>query len=334
MWHCVTGTVLLLTALSWACGAPIEPKSVEGLSLSFEGQRISTRVWENVSFHKLHELPTEPEVFLIRPTRIRASEDGHVYIVDYGDMKVKRFGPQGRHVATYGYGVGSGPGELMNIVNSGTIGDSVVFLVDNRQRKISFFSSDGMLLDDVSTKERVYRYVVTFRGRTYSMMPTSGEQAVFSTSYGAETQQFGGSLQEDQAENSPMLLDGWINAYGEDLIYVPAYFPVIIRFNERGEVVYARSTLDLGKGEPPRIETTPGVRTVVADLLNSRIAIDKDNIYVYTRPDSSLVVDLYAAKTGDYRSSIRLPFGGGSRMMNGRVYDRRDSTVAVYAVER
>ena len=331
----VSAAALALSILQ-SCASPPDVDSVEGLTLTVKGQQTQERNWEDVSFRKLYELPVEADILLLRPLAFRFGDNGHVLVMDYGDMKVKRFGPDGKHVATYGTGIGAGPGDLSNMTDTGTIGDSIVYVVDDQLRRIVFFASDGRIIDHASPSGYVHRHLVTPGGRSYSMVFTS-ERMVFETRHGVDAAKFGDSLLIGQEHSHPFLLDGFIDTHGEQILFAPLYFPVVIRYDEAGSIVYARTTIDIGRAFPPRMEREDidgyASYKMVAKQLHHGPVVDGDKVYFHTRLDST-AIDIYDAKTGDYQSSISLPFRGLSLMMEGRIYHRRDTTIAVYAVQR
>ena len=90
-----------------------------------------------------------------------------MYVGDYGDMSVKAFDSLGQHITTYGQGMGSAPGEVQQMGNLGTIGDSVVFVYDSMNRRLTYFQPDGSLLRIEEPEIRFWRMVVTNNGRKY-----------------------------------------------------------------------------------------------------------------------------------------------------------------------
>lgn len=326
---CSLVAFLLCTFLFGACNARQDTVVVEGLTLDVNRQQVGERIWADVSLVPLHELPMEPDVYLVRPQTIKVDANGNVYVMDWGDMTVKRFNADGEYMTTYGSGVGSAPGELTSLFDMGALGDTIVYVLDKSAGRISLFASGGAFVETIPVPATYHRHVVTAAGRSYSM---SRGAANFVTSLGSDEKGFGNTLLEGQRENHFMLLDGFITTYGENMVYLPLYFPVIIQFDENGEYVYARTTPDFGYARPPKTTSPqPGFTGLDAELLQGFPVADGDRINVYSRADTS-AIDIYDAPTGDYRYSIAVPLGL-SLMRQDRVYHRRDTTIAVYAVE-
>lgn len=83
-------------------------------------------------------------------------ENGHLAIVYAGDYRLKAFTPAGEHVATYGNGRGRGPGRVITLTDGGVWRDSLVYLVDPRQRRVSFFDEEG----DFMRAEDIWQYLL------------------------------------------------------------------------------------------------------------------------------------------------------------------------------
>lgn len=329
-----TCTALWVCAVLFgACNSPGDSVTIEGLTLEVWEQGATERIWADVSFNLLHELPLpkEPDVYLLKPEGIRVDADGHVYVNDWGDMTVKRFNAHGEYVTTYGSGIGSAPGEFLSIFDTSTVGDSMVYVLDLRAERISLFASGGSFVKTKVAPHRAIELSVTPIGRSYFLLTTGGA-SVFETSLGSETRGFGTTLLEGQRYNDFMMLSGFLTTYGENMVYLPMYFPAIIQYNPNGELVYARTTPDFGHTVPPRTSSpAPHFTRLEAKTIQMFPVADSDRINVYSRTDTT-AIDVYDAPTGDYLHSIALPFGT-SIMRQNRIYNRRDTTIVVYSVD-
>ena len=329
--HSKKTAILLCVLLIGACNSRDRYVTVEGLTLDVQAQQMTDRIWADVSLTLLHELPMEPDVILVRTESIDVDADGHVYASDWGDMTVKRFNAHGEYVTTYGSGIGRAPGELTSIFDTGPMGDSMVYVLDMRAQRISHFASGGAFAKTIEAPYHAVRMAVTPGGRSYYRF-TSGGASVFETSFESEKRGFGNALLERQRYNDFMMLSGDLTTYGENMVYLPRFFPAIMQYNQNGELVYARTTPDFGHTVPPRTSNpTPYFTRLEAKMIQSLPVADGDRINVYSRTDTT-AIDVYDAPTGDYLHSIALPFGA-SIMRQNRMYNRRDTTIAVYAVE-
>ena len=129
-------SILLLFLLLGACRPTREWGSIEGLTIVAQRQTVSERNWEEVSLRELFVMPREPDVLLLTAGPIEVDAQGYMYIMDVGDMTIKRFDPNGHYVAAYG-GRGEGPGEFNIFSDMGFVGDSILYVVIDRI--LSFF---------------------------------------------------------------------------------------------------------------------------------------------------------------------------------------------------
>ncbi len=279
-------------ALFWGACRPasesVEEVPIAGLALPVVGQAIAERVWQNATLRQSHVIPVEPEVLLYRPGQVRVDTKGYIYVTDYGDYKVKRFNPEGIYVNSVGAGMGDGPGEVMSIVDVQIPGDSLLFLLDDEIRRISYFSLDGAFLRSESTEESIWRYRVTPEGRSYGMTLRLPDDLLFQTRKGADVIPFGTVL-EGQSSDRKGLLDGYIATYGERMIYVPRFYPVIVQYAPDGSVAYSRATPDIWSSQAPAVETQtmPGavITRVMGPSLNRSVSVDGNMLYVHSRAE-------------------------------------------------
>ncbi len=263
--------------------------------------------------------------------------------MDAGDMTIKRFDPNGHYVAAYG-GRGEGPGEFNIFSDMGLVDDSILYVTDPNNHRISFFAVEsGAFVHSVSNIQAV-RYRVTPEGRAFwPELVSTKTDSLFATIKGTETRQFG-TLLDDQSMFSKILLAGRIVTYGERMIYVPSRFPIIMQYDSTGSVVYARSTPDLGRVEVPVVNTEGLSGGFATGIRGSNIqgtsAVYGDRLVIYAFVgQSTKAFDIYDADTGDYQSSISLPWGRSTpiALYNpalDRIWQVQDTLVTVYAVER
>ena len=273
-------------------------------------QRTTTRAWRDIDVHKLFEL--SPDSFL-NPIGVKVDRNGNIYVADFGDMTVKRFGPDGTYKASYGEGSGQGPGELISILDLGAVADSLVYIVDNTARRILLFSFSGAFLRHEAYDTPPVRYQMTGGGRGYTLI--SHNATLFRSQYGEEVTDFG-ALVDNQTGHGYALATGVIATHGEGMIYVPIHFPVIVRYNPDGSVAYARTTPDYGRAESPEWETMDlgGTRAyrVMGGSLHGDVAVNEEEVFVHVlMPPDEDAIDVYRAETGDYVYSLRLPDSSG-----------------------
>ena len=127
------GSALLCAVLA-ACQGPanvdgIDADALPVLSIS-EEFRIGSIDDPVVGFSNIGAVAVDP--------------DGNVYVLELQDVEVRVFDPSGTPLRRIG-GSGEGPGEFTQPRSIGFRGDTL-WVHDSRQRRISMFSPDGMLL--------------------------------------------------------------------------------------------------------------------------------------------------------------------------------------------
>ena len=106
------------------------------------------------------------EGVLNRPQYLDVDSDGNIYIMDWGDVDIKVFTPEGRLTRTIGR-KGQGPGEFDTPASFKISKDNTIFLLSGRQRRISILNLTGEYISgfgvdgfssnmDIDSSNRVY----------------------------------------------------------------------------------------------------------------------------------------------------------------------------------
>ncbi|MDE2826443.1 MAG: hypothetical protein OXL40_03915 [Bacteroidota bacterium] len=321
------------------CNSDTGHVTVEGLSMPVQRQTSIEREWREVSLRQLYEVPRESGIELYRRGPFTIGPDGALYFRDIGDMKIKQFDADGYFKHSYGR-LGEGPGEFSFFTDAAILGDSVLYVIDPYRRIVSFFAVDSATFLYSIPDIHAYRYRITRSGRAY--WNDINSDSLLGTRIGEQDARFFGTIIEDQSVEHTLLMGGKIVPYQEDIVYVSTRYPILVRFDSIGTVIYARATPDLEKAEPPsleRLNTSTGFGTRVAGRsLNGISEIYGDKLVVYAFVSGSeKAFDVYDAATGDYEYSISMPWGRISYAsydpIRKRVWQVRDTTVVVYAVE-
>lgn len=299
-------------------------------------QAVSERIWQRFAIRELYSLPSveEEDVVLFNPSGLVTDSRSNVYVMDYGDMQLKAFDPEGRFLRSYGNGPGEGPGEFTQVMDYAVFRDSVLYVVDSFRRRISYFALDGRFLDSESTELGFVRYEKTASGRSYGM--SIGSEFLFATGNDAGIVRFGTVL-KNQAMEDAIRLSGNIATYRGDLVYSSDYFPIVLRYDSTGSLVYARATPDYGDHVPVSVErrTFSGGVSFLPDGERKYVGITviRDRFYVRVLGDPT-AFDIYDARTGEYESSIAMPSRGHYFVTPERAYQVKDTTVVVYAIDQ
>ena len=281
------------------------------LAIPIQAQAGIEREWQQVSLRQLYELPREPGIELYMPGPFTLGSDGALYYMDPGDMKIKHFDADGYFKQSYG-GLGEGPGKFNIFTEADIIGDSVLYVNDPNRRTVSFFAVDSATFLYSIPNIHAHKYKITQGGRAYWI--DLGGDSLLGTSVGEHNARFFGQLITEQTQAHILLKGGHVIPYQEDIIYVSSRFPILMRYDSTGTMIYARATPDFERAEPPsteRLNTSTGfVARMPSRSINGHSEVYGDKLVVYADVSASeKAFDVYDAATGDYEYSISLPWG-------------------------
>ncbi|MCY3615811.1 MAG: hypothetical protein OXH03_12075 [Bacteroidetes bacterium] len=328
---------LLLVTIGYNSGT--EYVTLEGLAIPVQLQANVEREWRQVSLRQLYEVPRESGIELYMPGPFRIGSDGALYYMDPGDMKIKHFDADGYFKHSYG-GLGEGPGEFRVFTEAGILGDSVLYVTDFTRRAISFFAVDSSTFLYRIPNIHAHKYRITQGGRAYWIDLES--DSLLGTSTSKHDARSIGTMIKGQSAVHRLLTGGHIAPYQEDIVYIPSKYPILIRYDSAGTVIYARATPDFEAAELPsleRLDTAVGFGTRVRGRsLYGHSETYGDKLVLYADVSASeKAFDVYDAATGDYEYSVSMPWGriyfASYDPMRKRVWQVRDTTVAVYAVD-
>ena len=308
-----------------------------------EEQQTSERVWENVSVSRMFEFPVEEEIMLYNPQRIIPDTNGDMYVVDYGVYQILRFDSTGNYIMSYGSGTGYAPGEFLSITSVELAYDSLIYVTDSNNARISFFSkATGSLIDSrvFDRQAPPYRHAITDTGIEYFFRTFS--KLSFESNYRDRSVEFG-ELVEGDRYASHLVAAGVIETYKDRMIYVPSRFPVIMVYDVNGSLVRAKKTMTLDGFEEPQLirYVTNGIESyrIEGDRVNSiRVSVVGDELLLQSKSYSGAedrIVDVYEAGSLEYKYSFRLDHYYPVSITNDRIYQRtRDGTVIVHSINR
>ncbi len=102
---------------------------------------------------------SDEESLLINPIDINADSMGNIYVLDMGDVTIKKYNSQGKYIQSIGR-KGQGPGEfqrpwLIQISNQNNIN-----VLDTGSRKITAFRADGSHLNTINTRIPIDQFTI------------------------------------------------------------------------------------------------------------------------------------------------------------------------------
>ncbi len=333
---CVQGEEYSSTERDESSVQGVEMGDDYALTTQIRGERFFTRKWTRPDIEKVASLSEGKNYTLFTPRPGEVSEDGRIYIYDYGDYTVKTFTRRGKYVTTYGYGRGQGPGEMTMMTDVGVWRDSLVYVVDPRQSRVSFFDENGEFVWSELYETRVARLALTEDSTAFEATPPSvpsfmtitfpsGRQTVISQLFSRDVH--------------PIMLDGSFHTLNNRLLYVPLYFPILLSFSAEDTVGIAHPTPDYGQPRPrPQTRNEENQVSAPSTRFHWRVT-HQDSVLSVEIPNSnvdSLQFDLYDTREMEYMHSVRLPIdesGAHYAYGTGTLVTHEDASINIYEVQ-
>lgn len=314
-----------------ACRNDPESIAIDGYPFAVERQETRTRIWNDISPELVAVLDSTAGVH--RPLDLFADQDGNLFVTDFGDYRIKRFDALGNLVQVYGNGKGRAPGEFEypEYASLDPLGN--VWVPDWAAQRLAIFSSEGEWQRDISLDYRPMGIGHLSDGRYYVHI-TSGRRSPVEGMFGLYRGEdllvrFGAS------EAHPRRVGGEIVVVDDDLVFSPSMLEFIVRYDESGDVLYARETLQQA---PDSVLQEKAAASPFGPplMLKTSIGHDAGQIYidawVLAEIRNAVVIDVYSAADGAYEHSFELPERRSMGMVVGgnTVYALRDTAVAAY----
>ena len=333
------GAVFVSLSYAIAFVSDRSPKAVELRTAFLSGERApkaqstAVRVWRKPAFEKTIVLDSTT---LKAPMIMRADDSGNIYVLDWSDLRVKEFSPDGKLLKAFGEVTGS-PDAFVNPTGFSVESDGNVWVCDPRQERISGFNADGSKRT-VTPKNSIYRIAAV--GDVLITMATPGGNSLFET-YDLSGQQLKsfGELLVDQP-NKGIILDGDILADAESrgFIYGGMYLGVLGAYDADGKQRFLVQTID---GAPrPTVLDTEGRKKVKPNTTRSVLSMSVlgNELYVLsgvnvggTAGSGGKVLDIYDKQDGHYLYSLELPVTCREAIVRrDYIYTRNESEVTVW----
>jgi hypothetical protein len=299
-----------------------------------KAQPTTVRVWRQPAFEKTAVLNSTS---LKDPAMMRAEHSVNIFVLDWSDLRVKEFAPDGKLLRTFGEEVGS-PGAFVNPTGFAMDSGGNLWVCDIKQRRIGVFNTDGTKRT-IKPQNNVYRIAAI--GDVMIMMDTPVHSRLFET-YDLSGQQLKsfGELLEDQSDKG-LILDGDIVADGENhgFIYGGRYLGIIGAYDAEGRQRFLVQTID-NVPQPTVLDIEGGRRKVKPNTTRPVLSISvMDNeLYILsgvntdgTAGSSGKVMDVYSKQDGHYLYSWELPADGQEAIVAWNyIYIRSDNEVSVW----
>lgn len=303
---------------------------------TFIEQEQTERIWVDQEFEPV-KLKTPLHEALYKPGAMKLRDD-NIYIIDYGDMLLKRFSLDGELLNTIGLGWGQGPGEFGNITDY-YVRDSVVWIADPASRQVSMFTTEGTYLSRFNTSSIMSR-ITRLPNNNLVLMAMMNVDLFHEVDTTGEIVRTFGELVMDQTQNA-MALDGTFAPRDDGgFIFAPFYASYLYYYDASGVFEKLVQTIDRLKFPGTKSkEKGTGIAffAPTSDIVINNTSVHEGIIYLHSKfkkkkieSESLSVLDRYDLQTGSYISSTRLPFSTREAVVYGdRLYCSHDTTVTV-----
>ncbi|HEU4712677.1 MAG TPA: hypothetical protein VFS76_13985 [Pyrinomonadaceae bacterium] len=334
----ILAVAAVFLSLSYAIGFVTNrpPATVELPTAFLSGERpkaqpTTARVWRKLTFEKNAILNSSS---LKDPRKMQTYNSGNIVVLDWSDLRVKEFSPEGKLLRAFGEEAGS-PGAFENPTGFALDSGGNMWVSDFKQERVGIFNTDGT---NRSFKPANTIYRLAAIGDVMFTMVTLDHSRLFDTYdlSGRQLKSFG-ELLEDQA-NESLVLEGDIVADAENngVIYGGRYLGIIGAYDVEGKQRYLVQTID--NVPQPSILNIEGRRRKVKPntaLPVLSLSILDNELYVLsgvgTADKRGKVMDVYNKQDGRYLYSWELPADGQEAIVTSNyVYIRSDKEVTVW----
>ena len=341
----ILAVAAVFLSLSYAIGFVTNrsPKTVELPTAFLSGERApkpqptSVRIWRKPAFEKIADLNARS---LKAPAKMQASNNGNIFVLDWSDLRVKEFSPDGKLQRTFGEEMGS-PGAFVNPTGFAMDSGGNMWMCDFKQERVGIFNADG---SQRSFKPQTTIYRVAALGDVMMTMVVLEHDRLFETYdlSGKPLKSFG-ELIKDQA-NKALALEGDIVADTENhgIIYGGRYLGILGAYDAEGKQRFLVQTID--NVPPPPVLDVESVGTKRKVTPNTALpvlglSIMDNELYVLSgvHPDGTAgpggnIMDVYSKQDGHYLYSWELPAVGVEAVVTANhVYIRNKTAVTVWS---
>lgn len=249
----------------------------------------------------------QPPNGLAYPLSTEVSATGDIYVLDFGNLLIRRFAPDGRFLRNYGAGSGEGPGEFQGLTDFDIDDNGQLWTWDPTLARFQVLNNlDGSV---VRTIRRPWP------STRFALVP--GEHIVMHGVDSLLFQRFApdssgvfrfGRVVNDQFTNA-MVVEGEFVHDDSTVVYTGLYGGVLGRWSfVDGSVRYVRPTV-VDRSFPTLVRRDGAIFIAPEDRVGAALGItlDGDEIAVLAYADTIRVLDIYELSDGSYRHSMVLP---------------------------
>lgn len=118
-------------------------------------QKTNKRNWRPVPLQKVFALDQ-----LKNPGDVKVDREGNIYVLDWSDMRIRKFSEKGQLLGILGKGKGNNPGQFISPTDFTLTRNGEVLVADPKRKDITVFDSLGEVVKTISTKTPVMRQTV------------------------------------------------------------------------------------------------------------------------------------------------------------------------------
>jgi hypothetical protein len=273
-------------------------------------QSHHARVWRQISSRKLVTISTGPGYQLFGPLLLKVDASGALYVLDMGDVKIKKFTPEGRFLGSYGKGRGQGPGEFASLTDFAIGTQGQVWAADLSNGRLTVFEPGGEVAKTLKLEQPPYRMAFGRDGLFVMLAPT-GDRLFGDYGWDGRLRRTFGTLLANQGRNA-LVLDGWLTPDDDGgFVYAGFYDGLIAAYDNSGNPRFLAEAID----RPPLPKMVrDGEHTWVdrdAPIAIYGMSTTPGQIHLLSTYSAALrkvgSLDTYDARDGRYLFSRRVP---------------------------
>jgi hypothetical protein len=299
-----------------------------------KAQPNTVRRWRKPSFEKIAVLNS---TILKAPEKMLAANNANIFVLDWSDLRVKEFSPEGKLLRTFGEVVGS-PDAFLNPTGFALDSAGNLWVCDIKQQRIGVLNTDGT---KTTIKPQHTPYRIAPVEDVMITMVTPDYNSLFEA-YDLSGQQLKsfGELLEDQSSKG-LVLDGDIVAdpANHGIIYGGRYLGIIGAYDIEGKQRFLIQTID-NVSQPVMVNIEGRMRKVKPNTAQPILSLSilDNELYVLSgvhpaaKADSEgKVMDVYNTQDGHYLYSWELPATGQEAIVaSNYIYIRSNNEVTVW----
>lgn len=293
------------------------------------------RVWKSVNTRILR-IVSQETLPLYHPTSLKVDQESSIFVMDWGDLRIKKYSSDGRSIGIVGKGKGRGPGEFMNPMHFDVAANGSIWVCDSETGRLSVFRPDGVLEKTIATTLIPSRVVALNAGNCLVLGQQGDELFALLDGEGTILRRFG-TFVTDQIKNK-LILDGWIARNGNDgFVYAPLYASILAGYSLQGGEKFIVELVD-PVPRPALAVTKQGVYIEPVTPLVT-LSLNRSGQYVYLlsrsssvgRDENVSIIDAYNAENGKYVYSLKIPERSREAYVTAQaVYTLADTSITVW----